>query len=559
MELEFVDQKRKGLAQKLDEDLEKLTLISKRASRADPDITDPTASTPQQDYEVPIIPEQQQTTPRGSEPPEGPRGPLPPLPERPTPNRIVSPRDISSQINQVTTIPPPESTTSRALTPLTQPLAPPLPLPPLLERPTPNQIVSPRDSSSRLNQIITIPPPPPPERCTTSRAHTPPTQAMAPHVPSPQIPQYPIHQLAPVTNSSRPQHEENASIIKIKTPHITASSFDGQNMGVEKFIEEYERAGSLNGWNESLMVHYLPVYLKGWPQTVYYNAIQDNPAITWGDLKRRMLEIFQPSYATREIKLTEVLQRVQGPFEAATKYFSEKMAMIRKLEMHFSEAEICRFIVLGLSPDIIGKLVMKDEDTTTLVSLERALIKFENAKFLVEFQAKRQRAMLGELSGSNPLTMEGPKFSEIACVSDAAGFDDPSRGCYNRNRRYSPRGAEREEGSGRQSPSYRPHREDYNNRSQYYSLRDTEREGRSDRREPNYNSYRNRSPRSSERKQERNNEHPRRGRSPQPKTDRKRSDNKSRQRAQGTYTGCFVCGDKSHRANTCKDRFQSKN
>jgi hypothetical protein len=168
MELEFVDQKKKGLAQKLDEDLEKLTIISKRVSRADPDITEPTASTPQQDYEVPIIPEQQQTTPRVSEPPEGPRGPLPPLPERPTPNRIVSPRDISSQINQVTTIPPPESTTSRAHTPLTQSMAPHLPLPPLPERPTPNQIVSPRDSSSQLNQITTIPPPPPPERCTTS-------------------------------------------------------------------------------------------------------------------------------------------------------------------------------------------------------------------------------------------------------------------------------------------------------------------------------------------------------------------------------------------------------
>jgi hypothetical protein len=50
-----------------------------------------------------------------------------------------------------------------------------------------------------------------------------------------------------------------------------------------------------------------------------------------------MLEIFQPSYATREIKLTEVLQRFQGPFEAATKYFSEKMAMIGKPTMDFNE------------------------------------------------------------------------------------------------------------------------------------------------------------------------------------------------------------------------------
>uniref|UniRef100_A0A8D9E5D3 Uncharacterized protein n=1 Tax=Cacopsylla melanoneura TaxID=428564 RepID=A0A8D9E5D3_9HEMI len=204
---------------------------------------------------------------------------------------------------------------------------------------------------------------------------------------------------------------DTRNMIKVKTPHITPPTFSGSNIPIDRFLEQYEQIATLNAWSEQLMLHYLPVYLQGWAETVYYNAKTANPTITWSQMKDRLLEFFQPSFATNELKLIDMLQRYQGSSEPVMQYYTEKMAMIYKLGMHFSEEEICRFIVLGLTPDIIEKFIMTEGVTSSLVNLERALIKFVNAKLLAENQAKRQRATaVGESNVllTNPIAYTPP-------------------------------------------------------------------------------------------------------------------------------------------------------
>ncbi|KAL1448347.1 hypothetical protein WDU94_012347, partial [Cyamophila willieti] len=105
-----------------------------------------------------------------------------------------------------------------------------------------------------------------------------------------------------------------------------------------------------------------------------------------------------PSFATKELKLIEMLQRYQGPSEPVMQYYTEKMAMIHKLGMHFSESEICRFLVLGLNPDIIANLIMNEGATSNLVNLEKALISLANAKYMTEYQAMRHRSVIASES-----------------------------------------------------------------------------------------------------------------------------------------------------------------
>lgn len=108
-----------------------------------------------------------------------------------------------------------------------------------------------------------------------------------------------------------------------------------------------------------------------------------------------------------------MLQRQQGPFESIMRYYTEKLDLIHGVGKAFSEQEICKYIVLGLAPDIIGRLVVTDQETNTIQGLERTLLKFETAKLLSETQAKRQQDMLQANAGAlvnqiSQLSIQGP-------------------------------------------------------------------------------------------------------------------------------------------------------
>lgn len=80
--------------------------------------------------------------------------------------------------------------------------------------------------------------------------------------------------------------------IKIKTPHVSPRTFDGQNMTIECFLKEYEQIGTINMWRDEIKIHFLPVYLQGWAQTVYKNITRANPNIDWTTMKTRLSEFF---------------------------------------------------------------------------------------------------------------------------------------------------------------------------------------------------------------------------------------------------------------------------
>ncbi|CAA3033245.1 Hypothetical predicted protein, partial [Olea europaea subsp. europaea] len=224
---------------------------------------------------------------------------------------------------------------------------------------------------------------------------------------------------APLSGIGMIQSSEQSLVsrgVKVKTPHISPPVFSGQD--IEKYMEQYEELARLNLWDDHMKLHYLPVYLQGWAHTLYSNTLRSYPNITWKEIKTRFLNFFQPSYAPTEVRLTQMLQRCQGTFESITEYYTEKMSLINKVGKTFSEEEVCRFVVLGLSPDIIGKLVLCDNDTSNLLGLENILLKFETAKRLSESQALRHRANLGnEISASNNLAITR-EYKPSVCITE---------------------------------------------------------------------------------------------------------------------------------------------
>lgn len=322
----------------------------------------------------------------------------------------------------------------------------------------------------------------------------------------------------------------------IKTPYLSPPTFAGDNIKVDTFLEHFEEVGILNGWNPTLMLRYLPASLQGWAKTVYKNTVQNNPNITWADIKIRFQTVFNTSYAASERRLQEMLQRFQGPLEPVLKYYSEKLDLINKVGMNFSEGEVCRFIVLGLAPDIVGTLVMREAETSSLRGLEKVLLNYQDAKTLMELQTKRQQALMGPVHV--PLMQVASHQEYINQIEDLRHkVDELKVSGQQRNEPHVLRSPQWR--TGRDYPYQRQQSRDRSN-GRYHNRSSNNNQWSRDRSNGRYNNNYHQNTYS-------HNSGDHQGGSRANKYDRGR---------RAAPEGCYVCGNTAHTARHCPGRYQ---
>lgn len=193
-------------------------------------------------------------------------------------------------------------------------------------------------------------------------------------------------------------HTNNTQTIPAMTenlPLISAGSFNGLNSeNPTDFIEKYLLAAESNNWTEQSKLKLFPNHLGGiainWFKN--YKAKAPNNAIpNWETLKKDFLQAFTP--LAQCSSLSAILEnKIQGPNETTLSYLLDITTTCRRYDPEVTEAQIIHFILRGLRPEILQKVLTKENNT--LDRLEKNLKEAE----ILEIKLKQNLALYAKQS-----------------------------------------------------------------------------------------------------------------------------------------------------------------
>lgn len=204
---------------------------------------------------------------------------------------------------------------------------------------------------------------------------------------------------------------QNICTMTENLPLISAGSFNGlSSENATDFIEKYLLAADSNNWTEQSKLKLFPNHLGGiainWFK--HYKAKAPNNIIpNWETLKTDFLQAFTP--LAQCSSLSAILEnKLQGPNETTLSYLLDITTTCRRYDPNITEAQIIPHILRGLRPEILQKVLTKQNDT--LDSLEKNLKEAE----LLEIKLKQNLALYSKLSCNSNSVFHNSENNELS-------------------------------------------------------------------------------------------------------------------------------------------------
>lgn len=183
--------------------------------------------------------------------------------------------------------------------------------------------------------------------------------------------------------------DEKDASSEIKPPAIKLNElvkrpemFDGQKPPARKWIDDYEKAAEVNGWNDKLKVRYFSTFLdrsaNDWFVGIAKEKLDDDSS--WSDLKSIFIRYYLGD-SDKMVLRRQINQTMQGERERATTFIPRLVRLVRLVEPQKPEEELVELIRSKLRIAYQDKLTLVD--TYTIEQLNDACLKIEaslNAK-----------------------------------------------------------------------------------------------------------------------------------------------------------------------------------
>ncbi|XP_063236337.1 uncharacterized protein LOC134538775 [Bacillus rossius redtenbacheri] len=132
---------------------------------------------------------------------------------------------------------------------------------------------------------------------------------------------------------------------------------------VEEFLKQFRRAAKVNGWNEQKCLSYLPTFLRG-PALKWYDSCESTleNLTTFEELANKLRDAFVRvgHIEDLELRLQARVQAVDEPFES---FVYDILNLCNRLDAKMNEASKVRYVLRGLRPDIVEKVMLFPNNT----------------------------------------------------------------------------------------------------------------------------------------------------------------------------------------------------
>lgn len=204
---------------------------------------------------------------------------------------------------------------------------------------------------------------------------------------------------------------QNIPIMTENLPLISAGSFNGLNSeNATDFIEKYLLAADSNNWSDQSKLKLFPNHLGGIAINWYKNyktKAPNNTIPNWETLKTDFLQAFTP--LAQCSSLSAILEhKLQGPNETTLSYLLDITTTCRRYDPDIAEPQIISYILRGLKPEILQKVLTKQNDT--LDRLEKNLKEAE----LLEIKLKQNLALYSKLSNNQSTSYHSSDHKELS-------------------------------------------------------------------------------------------------------------------------------------------------
>ncbi|RZF44085.1 hypothetical protein LSTR_LSTR013140 [Laodelphax striatellus] len=170
-------------------------------------------------------------------------------------------------------------------------------------------------------------------------------------------------------------------------PLLTPKSFSNdREEDIEDFFDYFERVSSANGWDENDNLIYLYFYLEGCARKyfeVISNELKDKNNLKFSTVKEKLLKYFRSPLKIDKLEFELNNCRMQ-PQEDAKNFVVRVLFLCNKLDSNMHEKRIIKFILKGLSSEILERIVMLEN--STIEKLINNLEKFELSRYLLNNQ-----------------------------------------------------------------------------------------------------------------------------------------------------------------------------
>lgn len=175
------------------------------------------------------------------------------------------------------------------------------------------------------------------------------------------------------TESKHSKMDRNKNII------IKPESFSGQS-DIKQFIKQYEKAGTINNWNDMDKIQFLSIFLKDTASTFLENLENKKENWTWDEIKNEFLIEFQPIGYSILLK-NKLENRKQGDLESITSFVTDIENLCRQVDRNMKEDDICIYILKGIREPILQAISL--HDNSDLNKLKNNLKKYELMQFRI--------------------------------------------------------------------------------------------------------------------------------------------------------------------------------
>lgn len=156
----------------------------------------------------------------------------------------------------------------------------------------------------------------------------------------------------------------------------------GVEENVEEYLTQFERVARANGWDDTKKKVILPCYLDGaalkWFENVE-GTQGDGAEVTWAQIKEGMRETFQ-GIAWEEQVEYRLRMRMQEEAEPVEAYVQDVLNLCQKVNAHMDERSKIKYVLRGLKPSLLEKVMVMTNDTLANVMLN--IRKVETARFM---------------------------------------------------------------------------------------------------------------------------------------------------------------------------------
>ena len=131
--------------------------------------------------------------------------------------------------------------------------------------------------------------------------------------------------------------------------------YGNEREDVREFIDNYSRAGRLNGWDEEKLAFGLPLFLKR-QASVWFKTLSGSENFTFEVLSKKLIAHFESSVTLWQVR-QKLEERRQLLGETVADYYYDILSFCSRLNL--PKSEWLYFFVRGLRPEIRDHVILQ--------------------------------------------------------------------------------------------------------------------------------------------------------------------------------------------------------